>query len=569
MGTGSVRVVAGSRTDRLRHGLAQSARAFSVTARNPGLLRAQAAFGAAWTADWIFTIAIGVVAFEDGGVAAVGLVAFARMAPSAVVAPFGAALGDRFPRDRVLLWSCLLRFAILVAAVGVLATDGPELALYTLAILATLAFTSFRPVHSALLPELCTTPFELTSANLVRGLLDALSTLVGPFIAALLLESGGVTPVFAISAAISLLSAVLLVGLPYEPPPRGPAAPLRRIAHETVDGFRALARHRDASLLIGLALVQSVTRGCFNVFVVVIAFDVLGLGAPGVGLLTAAVGAGAVAGSLGSTVFVTGRRLAALEGVGVAIWGLSLSLIGVFPNPIAVIALMVVIGVGNVLVDIGLHTLPARLVPDEVLARVFGAKESLTALAVALGSLATPLAIDLLGTRGALVALGLGCPLVAALAWRRLRSIDASIAYRDEEVEVLENVGMFRPLPMPAIDNLALNVMRAEVGAGEQVFRQGDGGDCFYVIEDGEAEVIGDRRLIRVLGPGEGFGEIALLRNTVRTTTVQARTPLRLYALNRRHFLAAVTGYHSSMAEADALVLDRLGRFDPGSGEAR
>ena len=315
--------------------------------------------------------------------------------------------------------------------------------------------------------------------------------------------------------------------------------------------------------------MQSVTRGCFNVFVVVIAFDVLGLGAPGVGLLTAAVGAGAVAGSLGSTVFVTGRRLAALEGVGVAIWGLSLSLIGVFPNPIAVIALMVVIGVGNVLVDIGLHTLPARLVPDEVLARVFGAKESLTALAVALGSLATPLAIDLLGTRGALVALGLGCPLVAALAWRRLRSIDASIAYRDEEVEVLENVGMFRPLPMPAIDNLALNVMRAEVGAGEQVFRQGDGGDCFYVIEDGEAEVIGDRRLIRVLGPGEGFGEIALLRNTVRTTTVQARTPLRLYALNRRHFLAAVTGYHSSMAEADALVLDRLGRFDPGSGEAR
>ena len=183
---------------------------------------------------------------------------------------------------------------------------------------------------------------------------------------------------------------------------------------------------------------------------------------------------------------------------------------------------------------------------------MFGAKESLTALAVALGPLATPLAIDLLGTRGALVALGLGCPLVAALAWRRLRSIDASIAYRDEEVEVLENVGMFRRCPMPAIDNLALNVMRAEVGAGEQVFRQGDGGDCFYVIEDGEAEVIGDRRLIRVLGPGEGFGEIALLRNTVRTTTVQARTPLRLYALNRRHFLAAVTGYHSSMAEADA-----------------
>jgi hypothetical protein len=266
--------------------------------------------------------------------------------------------------------------------------------------------------------------------------------------------------------------------------------------------------------------------------------------------------------------FVSGRRLAVLEGVGVAMWGLPLSLVGLLPNPLVVLGLMAVMGVGNVLVDIGLYTLPARLVPDELLARVFGAKESMTALTVAIGSLATPLAIDLLGTRGALVVLGTVGPIALALTWRRLRTIDASIAYRDEEVEVLDKVAMFRPLPMPAIDNLALHVVRTEIGAGEEVFRQGDRGDRFYVIEDGEAEVIGDHRLIRVMGSGEGFGEIALLRDTVRTTTVRARTPLRLYALDRRHFLAAVSGYHSSLVAADALVLDRLGRFDPGTGHA-
>jgi hypothetical protein len=109
---------------------------------------------------------------------------------------------------------------------------------------------------------------------------------------------------------LSLLSGVLLLGLSYEAPPRGSPQPVRRIVHETLDGFRALGRHRDAGLLIGLALAQTLTRGFLNVFLVVVAIQLLGMGAPGVGVLTAAVGAGAVAGSLGASALVNGRRLA-------------------------------------------------------------------------------------------------------------------------------------------------------------------------------------------------------------------------------------------------------------------
>src|SRR5829696_9959577 len=76
----------------MRTRLADSARAFSATARNPSLLRAQLAFGASWTAEWAFMVALGVVAFRDGGATAVGVVAFARMAPSFLLAPFGTAL---------------------------------------------------------------------------------------------------------------------------------------------------------------------------------------------------------------------------------------------------------------------------------------------------------------------------------------------------------------------------------------------------------------------------------------------------------------------------------------------
>lgn len=543
--------------------LATSARAFSATAGNRDLLRAQLAFAATWTAEAVFTVGIAVVAYRDGGARAVGLVVFLRMAPTALVTPIGTAFADRFRRDRVLVWSCLVRAAATAAATLVLAIGATHVALYTLAVVSTAAFRLFRPSHSALLPGLCNTPLELTSANVVRGLLDSLSTLLGPLAAALLLGFGSPAAVFVASAVLSLASGVLLLGLAYEAPPRAGPQPLRRIAHETLEGFQALARYRDAGVVIGLSLVQTLTQGFLNVFVVVLALQVLGMGEPGVGVLTAALGAGAVASSLGASMLVSGRRLAALEGLGVMLWGLPLTLSGALPHAPIVLGLMCVVGIGNSLVDIGLHTLPARLVPEQLLARVFGVKASLTALSAAVGAFVTPFAIGLVGIRGALVVLGLVAPAVVALAWRRLHAIDAMIADRDREIEVLNNVPIFRPLPMPAIDSLALHAACIEVSAGEEVFRQGDYGDRLYVIAHGEAEVIGDGQLVRRLDSGDAFGEIAVLRDTSRTATVRARTPLRLHSLERCRFHSAVSGYESCARETDALVLDRLSAFAP------
>ena len=225
--------------------------------------------------------------------------------------------------------------------------------------------------------------------------------------------------------------------------------------------------------------------------------------------------------------------------------------------------MMCVAGIGNSFLDIGLHTLPARLVPEHLLARIFGVKGSLTALAGAAGAFVTPFAIDLLGIRGAMFALGLIAPALTLLAWRRLRAIDAMIEQRDEEIAVLNNVPMFRPLPIPAIDGLALHVDEVQFEAGQVVCLQGDAADRFYLIEDGTAEVIGDSRLIRTLDPGDAFGEIALLGDTPRTATVRARTPLRLYAVDGHPFSSTVSAYPSSRREADAVVGDRLGAFAP------
>jgi hypothetical protein len=315
-----------------------------------------------------------------------------------------------------------------------------------------------------------------------------------------------------------------------------------------------------------LSLAQSLTQGFLTVFMVVLAFDELGMGAPGVGLLNAAVGAGCVAGSFGASMFVTGRRLAVLEGAGVLLWGVALSVSGTLPLASVVLGMMCLAGIGNSFLDIGLHTLPARLVPEHLLARIFGVKGSLTALAGAAGAFITPFAIDLLGIQAAMFALGLIAPALTALAWRRLRKIDAMIEQRDTEIAVLNHVPMFRPLPIPAIDGLALHVEEVQFEAGQVICCQGDDADRFYLIEAGAAEVIGDGRLIRTLDPGDSFGEIALLGDTRRTATVRARTPLRMYAVDGRPFCSTVSAYPSSRREADQLVLDRLDAFAPAEG---
>jgi MFS family permease len=548
---------------RIRKRLGVSARAFSTNARNRNLRRAQLAFGAAWTAEWTLTVVLGVVAYRDGGATAAGVVAFIRIAPAAVVAPLGTALADRFPRDRVLTWSCLIRAAASGVAAAVLAVDGSLTVVYGLAVVATAAFTVFRPAHSALLPGLCMTPLELTSANVIRGFVDSVSTFAGPLLAAVLLAVASAAAAFGVVALLALLSGVAMVGLSYERAPREEAAAFARITGEIAEGFSALVRHRDAGLLTCLGLAQTFTRGALSVFAVVIAIQLLDTGEPGVGILTAALGVGAVGGSLGASLAVGTRGLAKIQGVGVLLWGLPLALVGAFHEEAVVLALMCVIGIGNALVDIGLFTLLTRLVPETVVARVMGAFESLIAVTVALGALVTPFAIDLLGVRGALISIGLVAPLSVAIGWRRLRQIDASIDHRDEEIEVLKRLRMFRPLPMAAIDGLAVHLQLAEFAAGEEIFHQGDEGDRFYVIDRGQADVIGDGRLVTTIGPGDGFGEIALLRGITRTSTVCARTALRLYTLDRDAFLSVVGGYRSSADEADALVSSRLAAFAP------
>lgn len=549
--------------DALRSRLRGVREAFATNLRSRDLRRAQLAFGAAWSSEWALTVGLAIVAFRDGGAAAVGLVALVRLLPGAIAGPFLATLADRVRRERVMVVIGLVRGASIGLMAVLLALDAPTIPIYALAVVSTIAGTPFRAAHSALLPSLCATPEQLTTANAVRGMLDSLSTLIGPLVAAILLEVSAPATVFAVAAAASVWSALLVLHLEYEAPPRvAPSGPTTMFG-DVRAGLRALADHRDLALLIGLGVSQTFTRGCLNVLAVVMAIDLLDMGESGVGVLSGAVGAGAVVGSIGASLLIGSRRLAVWFGLSIALWGIPLVLIGAFPDKAAALALLAVIGVANALLDVSGFSVMARLAPDEVLARVFGIFEALIALAIGLGSILTPVVIDAFDVRGALVALGSVCPALAALAWLRLRRIDLSVQRRDEELAHLRAVPMLSALPMPVMDHLARHLTTARVPAGTSVFNQGDAGDRFFVIAAGEAEVFGDGRPIRMLRSGDSFGEIALLRDVPRTTEVRARSTLDLFALERDVFVPAVSGYRPSAAEADAVIASLLDAFRP------
>src|ERR1700750_3043435 len=81
----------------------ESARAFGELFRNPNLRRVELSWAGTVCTYWIFIVALGLYAYDQGGAKAVGLVGLLRVLPSAVAAPFGAILGDRYPRERIVV----------------------------------------------------------------------------------------------------------------------------------------------------------------------------------------------------------------------------------------------------------------------------------------------------------------------------------------------------------------------------------------------------------------------------------------------------------------------------------
>ncbi len=548
----------------VRERLREAGDAFRAVFSNAALRRVETSWALSVTAYWVFIIALSLFAYEEGGAAAVGFVGLIRVLPSVVAAPFAAMLGDRYPRQRVIFFVNIAR-TIAIAAAAAVALLGAHIALiYLLTALVGLMQSIFRPTQAALLPSLSRSTEELTAANLVLTTIESVGVFMGPAIGGILLALVGVDAVFAASAVAFLLSALLLAGVRPESPEAKAAPSTRGVLRESFAGFTTIGRDPRLRLIVGLYGAQTLVAGSLNVLIVVSALELFDLGEAGIGFLNSAVGIGGLLGGLGALALLGRNRLGSDFALGLLLWGAPILVIGVFPEPPLALLLLAVVGVGVTLVDVAGLTLLQRSVPDEVLTRVLGVVQSVFVGTLGLGAILAPVLIAAFEIRGALIISGALLPILAALFWRRLIALDDEALAPTRELALLRQIPIFRPLPPGALDQLASSLIPTTATAGTEIVRKGDHGDRFYVVASGEVEVVGLGEEVATLGPGEYFGEIALLRDVPRTATVRAKTVVELYALERDEFLSAITGHPASAEAADAVVASRLAGLRPG-----
>ena len=530
--------------------------------RHPALRRMAGAFLAFSIGEWATWVAIVIYAYSRGGAAEAGLIAFIQLLPSIIIAPLAGSLGDRFPRARVLFAGYVVQSGAMAAAAVALWADLPAPVIYALATVTATAITITRPAQAALLPDVCVSVDQLTASNVTAGTIEGLGTLLGPAFAGVLTAIGGPALVFAASSLGLLLAALAVV-------------PVLRTSRATTTGeegnlvgepllrtlSRGIAEIASDTRLRALAAVfacTSLLMGALDIFYAVLAFEILDLEGSGVGYLGAATGVGMLVGGMLAVALVGRARLGLPILAASVVLGGAVALMGLTSTLALVILLLVLAGTGSVFVYIGVQTMTQRIAAAAVRNRVFGVYEALMQGSVAIGALAVPVLIGLAGTSGAFVIAGLVLPLVALLAGRSLLAADRTVVLHVEELALLRANPLFAPLSAPILESLSASLRSESYPAGQVILRQGDRGDRYFLLARGPVRIEIDGRLVQTLGPGDGFGEIALLRDVPRTASVIAIDDVDVYSLARDPFLAALTGVPDSRAAAEAVVEQRL-----------
>jgi MFS family permease len=550
----------------LREQIANSTRSLRDVFRNAGLRRLQLAFAGSIVGDWAYAVAVAVYAYERGGPTAVGVLGVIRYVSLAVVTPFAATLGDRYSRRLVMVSSDLTRGVLVFCGAVLIASGAPSLSVYALAVVTSLCGSPFRSAQASLIPDLADNAGELAASNVASSTIESVGFFAGPALAGLFLAFTSLSVVYVFDGLTFIWSAALVLGIHPSAREREAAEaastpssdePSSGFMNEVTAGYRTILGSRELRLLIGLYCAQTVVAGASLVFDVAIALSLLDLGHSGVGYLNATLGIGGFIGGFVALLLAQGGRLARNFGIGVIFWAAPLLLVAAWPTVGAAVAVMIMLGLANSVVDVNAYTILQRVTPEAVMSRVFGAMESAVIGGMAVGALLMPILIGTIGLRWGLVVVGTGVSILVLLGLPGLRRIDLT-TFAPPELDLLRRVSLLSLLPEPTLEALARALTRVEVPAGEAFIREGDHGDVFYVIESGTVEVTKEGRYVANLGPGDYVGEIALLRDVPRTATVTATSASVLQALDREHFIPAVTGQGEFRDAADAAIATRL-----------
>jgi MFS family permease len=509
---------------------------------------------------WGFSVVLALAAYAEAGAGGVTLAVLARVLPAALAAPLTALAADQRSRRGLLLVLAAGSTALLAAIALVVAVDGPFAIVLVLTAGYSVLTSGLDPAQAALLPALARTPRELAAANSLwngfgYGALCVGSLVAGGAASAWSLEAG-----FAFMAASSAIATLALAGMtPDARPAHRAPRPGATIARELMLGVREVRRAPGLGDAVGVLVVLAFVTGVLDVLIVVVCVEVIGLGTGGVGTINAAWGFGALAGAFAGLALLSRGRFGAALTEGAVLAALPLAAVMLVTAPVVAVIGFALFGAGYAITETTGQTLVQRLASDETLARAFGVAETASQGSVALGAVVAPLLMHAVGVELAVVLTALTLPLLLVARRRSIARLDAQAVVPERELAFMRTLDLFAPLPLATIETLALRAVPVPVTAGEPVIRQGDRGDRFYVVAEGEFDVDESGSWLRRQGPGDYFGEIALLRDVPRTAGVTAVSDGLLLALSRDDFLAAVTGHARSVEAADHVVGARLG----------
>lgn len=550
-------------------------------ARKPGLTAAlrhrdfrllMTAFTAASIGSWAYNIGLAVWIFDETGSAAwVGAATICRFVPALLFSAYAGVLADRFERVRLMVALNITAAAIMGLLAFETALDGPvAFAIFTAAVSSTIG-TMYEPAVAALTPQLVGER-DLGAANALRNTIDNIAVIAGPGLGVVLLWLGPPPVAIAMNALMYVVSAITVGRIrgrskPVDVSEGGKLGPFRQM----LVGAKAITSSSSAAALVAYSLLATMVFGFDTVQFVVLSRDVLGTAAEGYGYLLAGLGVGGV---LAAPLVVRLEQLPRLGWVilvGMAVYCLPTLLFFIVSEPVAAFVIQVVRGAGTVVVDVLAITALQRSLPNELLARVFGAFNAFLLAAVVLGASLAPVIIHAWGLDASLWFAGAVIPLACIAGWPALRQLDQQALLRKAtlapRVSLLAGCDLFAEVSDGALIELAGASEEIAVASGDPVVSEGEKADAFYVVIDGMLGVTArgertDAMTASNLGRGDYFGEIGLIEGIPRTATVTALQSARVLRVSGGDFLAALSESAPSPALLEGAAL-RLGRTHP------
>jgi Cyclic nucleotide-binding domain/Major Facilitator Superfamily len=510
---------------------------------------------------WVATI---LYCFSRNGAKTAGLFMSAMLVTAAAVAPMQARLLERFRPFRAACVQFGSLAAVSAATSASVALRAPGLVTWICLGLLVCCVTTAPSTLFGLIPSTARGAESLAEQNALMGWAESAAMVVGPVAAGLVLSrvevrvgvgiiTGGAT------ALLFLATIGLLRHARSERSQDVVAADLARDQHAGPNGRRPIRLPATPSSysereLLALPAIRTLVVVAVGAYLSIGALDVLfvpvsqaaGINESRAGFLVASYGVGSLL-AFSVTRRVVSRRRLVFPLVAFGLLG-SVAISGLALAGDRVVLVVILVGLSGacraVFVAVS-RVLSQRNAPTGSLLRVSALFQVVMNLAFAIGVLVPWLAGS---TQRACIATGLILPLSLLVVAVGLRKVDDTATVPVTEIALLREVAILRSLQHESVESLA-RVGYPQTFRDEAIFEQGDLGFEMFVVVDGSVEVRQGSQVVRNLGRGDIFGEIALLRSQPRSASVFALGQARVFVLPGEDFLAFV-GRHDAVASA-------------------